>query len=255
MFDTIKLIVAAALVVGGIAGYYALGEAALIVKILAVFAGDAGGVTSGDALQLAPPRLVGLPCREVVWRIDTPTGTRLRVAEPAKLVSSATWNGSIENARQRVADVFEAAAAAAFSGTRERLLDFAEAVASGDRPVLEREWENAIRAGSGSSERVHVITAGDEPLTVRTVRLGSPEVRHRGAATLFLLAVLAIGWGLAARWPERFEAVLQEAWPWGLAAAGVLWVLVLEPALPGWGMVVGGVVAAMRGRPVARQPA
>jgi preprotein translocase subunit SecE len=72
MFDTIKLIVAAALVVGGIAGYYALGEAALIVKILAVFAGIAAG--AGLAWLTAPGReLAGfaresvLEARKVVW--------------------------------------------------------------------------------------------------------------------------------------------------------------------------------------------
>ena len=39
MVDTIKLIVAALLVAAGVAGYYALGEAALILRVLAVLAG------------------------------------------------------------------------------------------------------------------------------------------------------------------------------------------------------------------------
>ena len=41
MADTIKLVVAALLVAAGIAGYYALGESALILKIMAVLAGIA----------------------------------------------------------------------------------------------------------------------------------------------------------------------------------------------------------------------
>ena len=43
MADTIKLVVAALLVAAGVAGYYALGEAAQILKILAILAGIAAG--------------------------------------------------------------------------------------------------------------------------------------------------------------------------------------------------------------------
>ena len=39
MADKIKLVVAALLVAAGIAGYYALGESALILKIMAILAG------------------------------------------------------------------------------------------------------------------------------------------------------------------------------------------------------------------------
>ncbi len=43
MADKIKLAIAAALVVAGIAGYYWLGESALVLRILAVVAGIAAG--------------------------------------------------------------------------------------------------------------------------------------------------------------------------------------------------------------------
>ena len=43
MADTIKLVMAGLLVAAGVAGYYALGEAAQILKILAVLAGIAAG--------------------------------------------------------------------------------------------------------------------------------------------------------------------------------------------------------------------
>ena len=46
MADTIKLVIAALLVAAGIAGYYALGEAAQILKILAVLAGIAAGAAA-----------------------------------------------------------------------------------------------------------------------------------------------------------------------------------------------------------------
>ena len=47
MADTIKLVVAALLVAAGIAGYYALGESAQILKILAIVAGLAAGAAVG----------------------------------------------------------------------------------------------------------------------------------------------------------------------------------------------------------------
>ena len=43
MADTIKLVIAALLVAAGIAGFYALGESAQILKIMAVLAGIAAG--------------------------------------------------------------------------------------------------------------------------------------------------------------------------------------------------------------------
>ena len=43
MADTIKLVIAALLVTAGIAGYYALGESALILKVMAILAGIAAG--------------------------------------------------------------------------------------------------------------------------------------------------------------------------------------------------------------------
>jgi len=44
MADTIKLVVAAVLAAAGVAGYYALGDAALILRVLAVLAGIAAGI-------------------------------------------------------------------------------------------------------------------------------------------------------------------------------------------------------------------
>ena len=47
MADTIKLVIAALLVAAGIAGYYALGESAQILKIMAILAGIAAGAAVG----------------------------------------------------------------------------------------------------------------------------------------------------------------------------------------------------------------
>ena len=72
MVDTIKLIVAALLVAAGVAGYYALGEAALILRVLAVLAGIAAGAAvaalSDRGRQfIAFAREAVLETKKVVW--------------------------------------------------------------------------------------------------------------------------------------------------------------------------------------------
>ncbi|MDA1116814.1 MAG: preprotein translocase subunit SecE [Proteobacteria bacterium] len=76
--DIAKLVIAVALVAGGIAGFYWLGERALVLRILAVAAGIAAG--AGMAAMTAPGRefLVFaqeavLEVKKVVWpsRKDT----------------------------------------------------------------------------------------------------------------------------------------------------------------------------------------
>ena len=64
MADTIKLVVAGLLVAAGIAGYYALGESALILKILAVVAGMGAGAAA--AWFTVPGRQFVVYAREAV---------------------------------------------------------------------------------------------------------------------------------------------------------------------------------------------
>jgi preprotein translocase subunit SecE len=72
VLDKIKLGAAAALVVAGIAGYYLLGESALVLRVLAVIAGFASGVvvalTSEYGKQaLAFTRESLAEVKKVVW--------------------------------------------------------------------------------------------------------------------------------------------------------------------------------------------
>jgi hypothetical protein len=81
-------------------------------SILAVFAGDVGSlVDSGDAVLLEPPRLEGLPCRDMLWTIDVPAGLRVRVAEPARVVDAGVWRAAQAEVQRRVTAVFAAAMA------------------------------------------------------------------------------------------------------------------------------------------------
>ena len=72
MVDTIKLIAAALFVAAGVAGYYALGDSALILRVLAVLAGIAAGAAvaalSDHGRQfIVFAREAVLETKKVVW--------------------------------------------------------------------------------------------------------------------------------------------------------------------------------------------
>ena len=72
MADTIKLAVAALLIAAGVAGYYALGEAALILRVLAVVAGIAAGAALAALSErgrqfIAFAREAVVETKKVVW--------------------------------------------------------------------------------------------------------------------------------------------------------------------------------------------
>jgi preprotein translocase subunit SecE len=72
MADTIKLVAAVLLVAAGVAGYYALGEAALILRVLAVVAGIAAGAAVAALSDrgrefIAFAREAVVETKKVVW--------------------------------------------------------------------------------------------------------------------------------------------------------------------------------------------
>ena len=219
-------------------------------SILAVFAGEVGSlVDSGDAVLLEPPRLEGLPCRDMLWTIDAPAGMRVRVAEPARVVDAGVWRAAQAEVQRRVTAVFAAAVEGTLDMDRERLRGFAAARDAGARPALEAEWERAIQgvADPGRS-RLWVVDKGLEGLTIRTVRPTAPGTEGRSAATAVLVAALVAGWLLAAWQPAAWHAAVTWSWPWMLAAAGVSWVVVLRPMLPGLALVAAGLAAVVARR-------
>lgn len=224
-------------------------------SLVVVFAGDlAGGLDGGPALRLEPPRLAGMPAALVLWSIDPPPGMQLRVAEPVASVTAAAWNEAAAEARGRLADAFTAAIEAAEGTERARLSALAARRAASGTLPREEALESAVAAADDRSRRrVLVAVAGDAPLTVRAARAIDPTVPTRGLVTVGLVAALAVGWSVAGRWPAACAAAIRWAWPWIAMLAGGVWVLTLEPMLPGWAILaVGGIVAtARRLRPAA----
>jgi hypothetical protein len=221
-------------------------------SILAVFSGDVGpSIDSGAAVLLEPPRLDGLPGRDVLWTIDVPAGMRLRVAEPAHMVDEGVWQAAVAEIRRRITGLFAAAVEGTLDGDRERLRGFATARESGARTALESEWERALQAGPARPRsRVWVIDRGLEGLTLRVVRPPAPAGGSRGVATTALVAAAVAGWLLATWRPVAWRAAVSAAWPWLLAAGGIVWMMTLRPMLPGLTLIAAGLVAvAARRRP------
>lgn len=212
-------------------------------SILAVFAGQAAAADAGGAVRLEPPRLEGLECRDVLWRIDAPTDMQVRVAEPAQVVGVGAWRQAQAALRGRVADLFQVAVEGALDHDRDRLRAFADARESGGDPPLESEWERAFQGPPDAGRtRVHILGAGNDGLTIRTARRGGGDAGGRATATAGLVAALIVG-GVVAGWqPVLWSRVVAWLWPWAILSAGAAWTMLLRPTLPGWALIVAGMV-------------
>lgn len=220
-------------------------------SLLAVFAGEGGGaVDAAGAIRIEPPRIDGLPCREVLWTIDAPADVRLRVADPGQVVATAEWRRLQAVLRGRVAAAFAAAADRAAEPDRERLVAFARARERGGRTALESEWEQAVKGpAEAGAMRSHVAGAGDDGITIRLSRRVAAGSGGRGVATIVLLGGLAATWCAAAQWPAACAMAVARGWPWLIAAGGAAWVILLRPMLPGWAMLaIGAAVLVARRR-------
>jgi hypothetical protein len=215
-------------------------------SIVAVFAGDVGGrPDTGAAIRLEPPRLDGLPCREVSWTIDAPEGMRLRVAEPAVVVDAARREAIDDAVRRRMAGLFAAAVEQALGEDRERLESFAASRGAGELPPLESAWQEAVVGTAADGEgRLHVVDQEGAGVTIRAVRSGDLTTPSRGLVTVGLVALLTVGWSAAGRWPDVLSNGIARLWPWAFSAAGGAWVMLLSPSLPGWTLLGVGLAAA-----------
>ena len=89
MADTIKLVAAVLLVAAGVAGYYALGEAALILRVLAVVAGIAAGAAVA-ALSDRGREFIAF-AREAVVEAKKSSGRRARKRCRRRRRCSRSW--------------------------------------------------------------------------------------------------------------------------------------------------------------------
>ena len=212
--------------------------------MLVVFAGDvAGRPDRGDVILLEPPRIDGVRSREVLWSIDSPDGSPLRLVGASDGLDAAGWGGRRDAARLRMADAFDRALENVAGPESGRLAAFARRRREGTPPALESAWEQAFAAGPADDRRLFAISTEERGLTLRAARAVDPTTASRGVATLALLAAVALGWGLSVQRVVNGRGVLREFWPWAAVIAGVAWLVWLRPALPGWSLLVAGAVA------------
>lgn len=224
--------------------------------LLVVFAGDVGGrLERGDAVRLDPPRIDAATGGEVLWAIDAPDGMRLRAVAPAVPLDGTQWAARRDEARRRLTEAFDAALENVAGPESDRLAAFARRRSAGEMPTLESSWDRGFNSAVTTRARLFVATSGDGSLTVRAAPAVDPTTGARAAATVALLAGLALAGVAVLRWPEWCRAAVRSAWPWGLACAGGLWCATLRPALPGGAMLLVAAVALVaRLWPPSRPP-
>ncbi|MFM8290390.1 MAG: hypothetical protein ACKOC4_01665 [Planctomycetia bacterium] len=213
--------------------------------LMLLFTGEldaAGG--AGAVIRLLPPTIEGLACDAVLWQVEPPPGMRLRVAEPALPLVGDAWERAVGAGRERVTAAFTRVLASGRASDDERLREFADLRTAGQAEPREDAWLRAMTTAGVSP--VRAAATGDGGLTVRLVRREDPSAPQRTAATAVLAAV-AVWTILAARrrariW-ERLRGSAAAATPWLLLAAGVAWVTMLTPVLPGWLLAATGLVA------------
>lgn len=209
-------------------------------SVVAVFAGESGaGNIDGAPFAIAAPALVGLPCRQLAWTIRLAPGLTLRLAEPARLVDAAAVAAARQGAAERLEDEFIRAIEESDAAERSRMTDFARLRRTGGALPAEEAWTRSI-VDAAAGETVHVVM--DEPgrdgrlaaLVVRVGRVGDPTAGARAMATLGVVVACFAAWHLAARWPRGWRTSPTALMPVPIGLAAVVWLLLLEPAWPGW---------------------
>jgi len=227
-------------------------------SLVAVVAGElAERLDGGGPILLEPPRLVGLPRGPVLYAIETPAGLAIRVSEPARLLDRESFLDRWRALRRGLDDAFSAAVRVAPASWRGRLAAFAASRQSGGGPEGERAWHAAWQ-GTAASEPGRTWIEAAEPggVTIRGVSSSRDSTARRGLATAAILGCLVAGWLLAKRFPTISRQLLPRLHRWWWIGCGILWLIFLEPAPPGWLMLAVGswlAFAAPGNSPAARQ--
>ena len=207
--------------------------------LVAVFAGSLSGpLSEGKPILLVPPRLIGLPVASVFWSLELPPGYLVRCSGPARQVDPGAWASADDRGKSWYREAFQAAVAAADPRERAWLDEFAAARRQGKSPPGEQVWYDAWNRAEGDASSPTLLdAAADGVITVRPVPISDPTAAGRGLATLAIAGltlavwtggrrISATGWRAMARW-------------WWLGC-GLVWLIMLTPAVPGWIMLAFG---------------
>ena len=226
-----------------------------------LFAGDAGRrLLDGEPLALAPPTIVGLPCRQVIWTVQVPADISLRVAAPARIVADDALQAERQAAQQRLEAEFQQAIEMSSGWEQDRVRTFLTSRRAGAMPIADQALARALTTLGDPLPSPLFLVAADGVdgavaggLTFRAVRQRDPTTRGRGLATLSLLACGGLAWIAARRhWSWRLPMVPGLA-PLLALATGLAWTALLVPAWPGLLLAAGAAAAAIRTWLLSRQ--
>jgi len=229
-------------------------------SIVALFTGElfveAAGrrLLDGEPLTLTPPSIVGMPCRQVIWTVQVPDGISLRIAAPARVVTAAALQEERREAQRRLDGDFERALGRSVGWPQDRVRNFQDARRDGASLHADQAWARTSNTLGERFPSPQCIVAADEVdgniagrLTIRAVRQRDPTTRGRAIATLSLLACGGLAWIAARRhWSLRLPT-LPGLGPAVAVLIGLAWIALLDPAWPGFLLVVVAAAMLIRG--------
>jgi len=181
-----------------------VGRPRTIVALFAgdLFVGDVGRrLLDGEPLALAPPTIVGLPCRQVIWTVQVPADISLRVAAPARIVAADTLQAERQAAQQRLEAEFQQAIAMSAGWQQDRVRTFLASRRSSATPAADQAVARALTTLGDPLPSPLFLVAADGVdgtvagrLTIRAIRQRDPTTRGRAIATLSLLACGGLAW-------------------------------------------------------------
>lgn len=230
-------------------------------SVLVVFAGDIGpAVGVGRPVEVRAPSLIGLPCDRILWTIQAPEGVVVRVADPARVLGADDLAAAREAAFAGLSDAFGHALEKAPAHDRRRLEEFVALRRNGSLLPAERPWVSDGDGEARGGDCLHAIVeapshGGRLPgLTLRASRRADPTARSRAVATLLVVLVVGLVWNASRWWPACWDRVGTHAVPGAAALAGVLWLVLLDPAWPGV-VMLGAVLLGVAFRASRRRAA
>ncbi len=221
--------------------------------IQVIFAGDLGEqLVSGMPLRLEPPKLAGIPSRDVLWMIRGPRGFAVRLLAPSSQISASDVATLREQAAGRLQATLRRSLDNRDPQERRRIEEQVAALFErSQQSAAEQAWNRTSLALS--PEVFASTTAEDGGVIVRAAP--EPTTTDGARAIATAVAILAAGgaWSLAVRRPAQMTTGLVLGGPFATLLVGMAWAAWLQPSWPGV-VLACGAAAVLARRFVALHP-
>jgi hypothetical protein len=233
-----------------------VGEAAWELELLdvsrprtiqVIFSGDlADSLVSGLPLRLEPPRLLGIPSRDVLWILRGPRRMNLRLLSPSLQIENDAFTSLRQQASTRMRSALRLSLGGRGVPERRRIEEQVTALFERlQESAAEQAWN---RTSLALAADVYATTSTpDGGIIIRAAPKPRPADSSRAIATAVAILIAGGSWSLSMRSPGSLTGPLIRFGPFLMVGCGVLWGLVLDPAWPGW------LVAALAAVVVARR--